>query len=373
MVYSFCRVPDKKGAIMLRHLCFEDRVKIQYIVDANQDVSARAIADHLGVSASTVVREIRRAPKPIKGSFITKNKEIPCKRLEPFPHRCNGCPHLNQCCGKDKVFYDAYQAEWHYRAHLRDSIKRNDKKAENVKRIEAEISPKVKAGQSIEAALHSSSIGLSASTVRRYCDAGLLYKRMYQDYVAYMASGGHRRLELDTVMGTIEDKHTVLTIFDPRTKIQFGYKILKGSGYVNQTVVEFCGACELHAPRLFDVILTDNGVEFQGLPEIEADPITGVARFRTFYCDPYRSGQKGGCERNHEILRFQLEKGRSIDSVSREDLTEMFSQMNSYPRKSQGNQTPIQVFRKLHGGALLEALGVCEIPPGNINFKRFRR
>lgn len=66
--------------------------------------------------------------------------------------------------------------------------------------------------------------------------------------------------------------------------------------------------------KFFDVILTDNGVEMLGLPSIQMSK-DGELLFNLFFCDPYRSYQKGKCERNHQFLDISLKKEKhSIQS-----------------------------------------------------------
>jgi IS30 family transposase len=82
----------------------------------------------------------------------------------------------------------------------------------------------------------------------------------------------------------------------------------------------------------FEVILTDNGVEFQKLPLIENTEY-GVHLFSVFYCDPYNSSQKSNCERNHEFARYGLIKGESVEEWTDTQILDLFSKINSYPRK----------------------------------------
>jgi transposase, IS30 family len=137
-------------------------------------------------------------------------------------------------------------------------------------------------------------------------------------------------------------------------------------------LLDFYDKCQISSTNLFDVILTDNGSEFQGLPLIESEEETGLLRFKAFYCDPYRSNQKGACERNHALIRRLYEKGRSMDGLLPEDVIRIFSLANSYPRKSLGFHSPIELFKRKHGNELLGLLGYQEIPLTHINFKRIR-
>ena len=63
-------------------------------------------------------------------------------------------------------------------------------------------------------------------------------------------------------------------------------------------------------PR-FEYILTDRGSEF-GDPESLETGFTGIQRTSIYYCDPMRSGQKGGLEQAHTMLRMILPKKQTL-------------------------------------------------------------
>ena len=41
---------------------------------------------------------------------------------------------------------------------------------------------------------------------------------------------------------------------------------------------------------------------------------------KLFFCDPNRSDQKGGIEKNHMLIRNILPKGTSFDNLTQEDI-----------------------------------------------------
>jgi len=327
-----------------------------------------------------------------------------CPRTSKFPYCCNGCSRL-PACSRDLYLYDAYGVSESASRRLIETRRRNDKKQANIALINRLLTPQILAKQSIEVALLNKRDDLpSSSTIRRYCDRGLLsfrnidlprtvrfkvkkeyqgdkrhvgvrilYNRLYSDYLKWMKEGGHKRIEVDTMIGKISDKKCLLTIYDSETKMQFGFLIRRSAEDVNRTILDFYEKCSIVSTDLFDVILTDNGSEMRGLPLIESDAETGLVRFKVFYCDPYRSNQKGGCERNHVVIRRIYEKGRSMDTLQAEDVKRMFSLTNSYPRKSLGFRSPIDLFKSKYGMGLLELLGYEEIPLTQLNFKQIHQ
>ena len=391
-----------------KHLTFEDRVKLQFLLETSENPKLKDISEQIKITPSTISRELKRSTVATPGrrsQYIMADKyKQKCPRTSKFPYCCNGCSRL-PACSRDLYLYDAYGASESASRRLIETRRRNDKKQANIALINRLLTPQILAKQSIEVALLNKRDDLpSSSTIRRYCDQGLLtfrnidlprtvrfkvkkeyqgdkrhvgvrilYNRLYSDYLKWMKEGGHKRIEVDTMIGKISDKKCLLTIYAPETKMQFGFLIKRGAEDVNRTILDFYEKCSIVSTDLFDVILTDNGSEMQGLPLIESDAETGLVRFKVFYCDPYRSKQKGGCERNHVVIRRIYEKGRSMDALQAEDVKRMFSLANSYPRKSLGFRSPIDLFKSKYGMGLLELLGYEEIPLTQLNFKQIHQ
>ena len=60
------------------------------------------------------------------------------------------------------------------------------------------------------------------------------------------------------------------------------------------------------------------------------------------YCNPLSSFEKDSCERNHVLFRYIQYKGCSFDNFKQEDVNLLFSNINSYPKKSLKGKTPYQ-------------------------------
>lgn len=70
---------------------------------------------------------------------------------------------------------------------------------------------------------------------------------------------------------------------------------------------------------LFEYILTDRGSEF-GDPESLETGFTGIQRTSIYYCAPMRSGQKGGLEQAHTMLRMILPKKTNFEFLTQWDV-----------------------------------------------------
>ena len=95
-------------------------------------------------------------------------------------------------------------------------------------------------------------------------------------------------------------------------------------------------------------MLTDNGSEFSdwdGLGALFGEErgagSEGGPAPRLSCCDPMRSGQKGGCEKNHTEVRRVLAKGLlSFDLLREADLSPAVSHADPAPRRSLMGMAP---------------------------------
>lgn len=120
--------------------------------------------------------------------------------------------------------------------------------------------------------------------------------------------------------------------------------------------------------KLFPVILTDNGTEFQDTEGLECD-CYGEIRTRIYYCHPNCSWQKGMIEKNHECIRYFVPKGTSFDGYTQKSISLMISHINNTARDSLNGCTPYQLSRLLFGSSLLEKLSIMEIAPDAVMLK----
>ncbi len=87
---------------------------------------------------------------------------------------------------------------------------------------------------------------------------------------------------------------------------------------------------------------------------------------RLFYCDPMQTNQKSECERNHELIRYVISKGKSMNGLEQSDITKMMNHINSYQRKKWNGQAPIDMFINIYGKPIATLLGLEKIEPASI-------
>ena len=114
--------------------------------------------------------------------------------------------------------------------------------------------------------------------------------------------------------------------------------------------------------KVFSLILTDRGGEFQRPDELEVDS-DGIVRTSIYYCDPMCSWQKPHCEKN---IRRICPKGSSFDEFSQDDIDLMMSHINSTPRESLGGCTPLEMAQRTLPKKLLKYFALQRIAPDDI-------
>lgn len=105
----------------------------------------------------------------------------------------------------------------------------------------------------------------------------------------------------------------------------------------------------LLAPRrgAVQTITLDNGSEFADHQRV-AQAVTAD----TYFCDPYRSSQRGSNENANGLIRQYFPKGTDFRKVTDAEVRRVVEKLNNRPRKRLGYRTPAQVFLGEYSGAL---------------------
>ena len=169
-------------------------------------------------------------------------------------------------------------------------------------------------------------------------DRGCRVGRGYQDFLDFMGqNSGLPITELDSVEGTKGGK-VLLTIHFVRTGLMLAF--LRDYND-SQSVIDIIDRLYLELrpdrfEKLMPVLLADNGSEFSNPAALESD-LQGGRRTRVFYCNPSAPYEKGAAEKNHELIRYIIPKGESLDGYTQADISLMMDHINSYCRKSLGD------------------------------------
>lgn len=324
-------------------------------------------------------------------------KEIICPNLKKFPWVCNGCPKAVGCY-LNKFYYYSDIAQQDYKLNLTEPREGINITADEFKALNHIVSNYVKAGQPIYHIFNSHDLPVSERTIYNYFEKGyfdaknidlrrkvafkkrykhkidktLLRKikigRSYEDYQKYIIENTEASIvQMDTVISAAGSNKVLLTLYFVKYHFQLAY-ILDSKESINiiGAINSLCYDIGIdNFKKLFEVILTDNGTEFSNPQAIEIDPETGEVRSHVFFCNPYRSCEKGHCEKNHEYIRYILPKGTTFDFLNQDLVNLMMSHINSTKRPSVKG-SPYDFMALSYGTELLDLLKIKKIEANQV-------
>lgn len=319
-----------------------------------------------------------------------------CSRLDKAPYVCNGCPKkINHCTIAHKYTYNARFSDRKYREKLSDSRAGINLTKHELRSKDRIISPLIEQGQSpYQIVTNHPELELSVRTVYSYLDQGLFtarnvdlkrkvkfkprkcHKTQISDRTVFINRTYHdfqdlqltSFVEMDTVHSSRESHKTLLTFFFTEEKLFLAFlmnRCTKGAvrGIFDRlekrlSTYQFCS--------VFEYLLTDRGSEFGDPVSLETG-INDIQRTNIYYCDPMRSGQKGGLEQAHTMLRMILPKGTSFEFLTQWDVNLIVNHINSTPREILGGRTPYEAALETLGIDVLNAFQLRPIAPDEVN------
>lgn len=408
----------------MKHLTLEERKLIQSGIE--EGFSKAAIARTIGKDPTTVSKEIlrHRTLKPrnrFNHAVVCSNFkachhhrrncseqcpdyiEQPCLRRDRHIGACNHCDKL-YTCKLDRYFYNAVKAHEAYLFHLSDSRQGINLTTEEVKRIAETIAPLLHKGQSIyQILVNHPEIELSPKSLYTYIESGIFkdfgvdnfslrrqvsmkarkklkkrkepvnYEgRKYTDYLEFVKENPTiPTTEMDTVYNQSEGPF-IQTFSFQNTGLMIGFlhsektsaSMASSLDYLQELLGDDYG-------KLFSLLLTDRGTEFEKYELFECNAETGQLRTNIFYCDPQTPSQKPHVENNHNYVRDIIPNGRELQKITQQDLLLLFSHINSVPRRVLNGRTPYEVFSFFYGEEILHKLGIQRIPPDTVTLQPF--
>lgn len=325
-----------------------------------------------------------------------------CEKLEKPPYCCNGCPKRVNCLMTRKIYSSKHAQDIHDDL-LHSTREGINQTPERIQIMNDLLTPLIKKGQSIAHiyATHAEDLQCSRATLYRYIDDGVFdignldlrrrvrYKirkkptrtsaadrayrkgRTYADFCEWLKQNPNGSVvEMDTVEGKKGTKPCFMTMLFRSCNLMLIFLLRSQTQAEVERIFDWLTevlGIELFQ-KLFEVILTDNGAEFQNPEALECSQ-WGEVRTRIYYCDPYRSNQKGALEKNHEYIRYVLPKGTSFVGVTKEKTRLLMNHINSEKRDSLNGHSPFEVSRLLLDNHLHDALGLLEIPADEVMLK----
>lgn len=377
-------------------LTIEDRMLIENLLKENYKL--KDIARVIEVQPSTISREI-------KGRRKSNRLTLACEKTIRFPFVCQGCSKKT-CCHKRKYYYNFREAQKDYENKLKYSRIGIDMTIDEVEYWNDFFKDRIKnKNQPIMHIFHEieEEFPKSIQTFYKYVHKGYFpsindemlsrsfaYKkrerketvktissnnsikvgRRYSDYLEYIKKHPNANVvEMDTVIGKFEDVKCIMTLFFKSEKLMLMFLINK---YKPSEITKVFNYLKKKLGNdtfksMFEVILTDNGWEFSLPVEIEIDTETGEKLVSLFYTESYSSWQKGSIERNHEFIRYVLQKGISFDTLTKKNVNDIMNNINNVQRKSLNYQTPSSLFKNKYGEDVYKALSLRDIPKEDVN------
>ena len=318
-----------------------------------------------------------------------------CSKLDRAPYVCNGCSKkINHCTIAHKYTYNARFADRKYRECLKDSRSGIAMTRQELHKKDKIITPLIDQGQSpYQIVANHPELNLSVRSVYNYLDMGLLTARnvdlkrkvKFKPRKVHKSQISDRRVfngrtyadfqqlhlesfvEMDTVHSAVGSSKTLLTFFFTREKLFLAFLMNRNTEESVRLVLDRLekrfGTFDFLT--LFEYILTDRGAEF-GDPDSLETGVTGIQRTNIYYCDPMRSGQKGGIEQAHTMLRMILPKRTTFEFLTQWDVNLITSHINSTPRESLNGHTPYDVALEAFGTDALKAFQLRRIDPDKV-------
>ena len=378
-----------------QRLTIEDRILIEELL--RQNYKLKDIARAIEVHSSTISREIKKRRKSNESNNL-------CPTTNKYPFVCYNCPKKVHCY-KKKYYYNYKEAQKDYENKLKYSRIGIDMSIDEVEywndyfkdKLKSKNQPILHIFKNIEnvfpksiqtfykyvhkgyfPSINDEMLSRSFSykprkkeTVKTISKDNIIKKgRKYSDFEEFIKNNPNVNIvEMDTVIGTFEDKKCIMTLYFRKSKLMLMFLIKK---YKPSEVTKVFNSIRNSIgddlfKKMFEVILTDNGWEFSKPEEIEINQDTSQKLINVFYTEPYSSWQKGGAERNHEFIRYIIPKGISFDNLTKKNINDMMNNINNVRRQSLDYQTPYSLFLKEYGLDISKKFHLIEINKNEIN------
>lgn len=311
-----------------KQLTVADRKAIEVLLTHKRTPSA--IADELGVSPSTVCREINKRSAPngyfaLSAQLHYERERKRCRRRDPVSDlslcnyvysriRLGWSPET--ICGRmrlegrpfsvshETIYHWIYTDEICVKEHLYQYLRYGRKKRQKWRGRKSHT-------QKIpnRVSIHDRPVEIEKRSVLGHWEA---------DSVLYTEK---------RAITTLNERKTSYVVF---TKVERKTAALTGVALTNAI-----------RKNLVKSITVDNGQEFTFHEQVTRQ--TGVP---LYFCDPYTSWQRGANEQANMLLRGYFPKRTSISDVTQAEIDDIATELNDRPRKRLGWYTPAEVYRQ---------------------------
>jgi IS30 family transposase len=150
--------------------------------------------------------------------------------------------------------------------------------------------------------------------------------------------------ETDTIESKRNGKNHLSVQYERKSQLCRMNRIInKTSEETKEAIMKTIDSLPLY---LFHTLTYDNGTE--GVDHVK---IREEFDIETYFCDPYKSWQKGGVENCNKLIRQYFPKGTDFSKVTDEEIYTVQEKLNNRPRKKLNYKTPNQIIKEQIEGA----------------------
>ena len=151
--------------------------------------------------------------------------------------------------------------------------------------------------------------------------------------------------EMDTLKGKRDTKKVLLVLTERLSRNEIKIPM---SSNTTESVLKALDALERRYgeifPRVFQSITVDNGGEFANCAGMERSCLHGERRTKIYYCHPYSSWERGSNENQNKLIRRWIPKGTPLENYTDEEITQIETWLNGYPRALFQGKTAADIF-----------------------------
>lgn len=306
----------------------------RYQIDAylREGFSYRAIADRLGVSHSTISREVRRNrfrdshylpevahTSALKRRYQAAKFRIPALTITFVEFGLLQKWSPGQIAGVGKQIGHNVSHEWIYGHIQRDKL-RGGKLYKQLRHGHR----KYRKGSLAKRVIIPNRVGIE------HRPAAVNQKKRFGDW------------EVDTVLGK-QGTGAIVSLVERKSKLYLVRKVTaKSAEDVSRAMIGMLWRYRRHV----HTITADNGAEFCDHERVAKQLKTAV-----YFANPYSSWERGLNENFNGLLRQYIRKGTDLRTVTDQQLAEIERALNLRPRKCLGFKQPAVVFEELRQAA----------------------
>lgn len=334
-----------------RQLQRDDRLKIHAWIKAK--TSVRQMAEWLGVSVSTIYREIARGQCLRRNSDWTEEyvyePDVAQRHYEEGTKRRGRdlkiMEDLDLADDMEDLLMEGYSP-----AAVLVLLQKNEKEYKIEVRAVNSVYGYVKKGLFKDITMEELPYHKKprkkkgAVRVQKRAQAGESIS-MRPEEIETREEFGH--WEMDTVVGPRGKSEKALLVLTERKS---RFEVVR---YINnksaREVVRALNGIERECGeklfrQIFLTITVDNGGEFSDCEGIEASRRCKKPRTKVYYCHAYSSWERGSNENNNRFIRRKIPKGVNFDSLTRTEVKQIERWMNRYPRHQFGYACAEDIF-----------------------------